>query len=96
MESVARDFEAPIKIVWPKELGAPVSSGFTLLGLGDIVLPGIFIALCLRFDYSNALRSNPPPTPSSGFRRPYFLSCFVAYIMGEFTRLTEVSGTQFN
>lgn len=38
MESVARDFEAPIKIVWPKDMGA--SANFTLLGLGDIVLPG--------------------------------------------------------
>jgi minor histocompatibility antigen H13 len=39
MVSVARDFNAPIKILWPKDLGA-VDSGFTLLGLGDIVLPG--------------------------------------------------------
>ena len=39
MVSVARDFEAPIKILWPKDLiGA--GKGFTLLGLGDIVLPG--------------------------------------------------------
>lgn len=35
MVGVARDFEAPIKIVFPK-----LSGGFTLLGLGDIVLPG--------------------------------------------------------
>ncbi|KAL8281154.1 hypothetical protein RQP46_006512 [Phenoliferia psychrophenolica] len=80
MESVARDFDAPIKIVWPKDLSSP--GGFTLLGLGDIVLPGIFIALCLRFDYSNALRAALPPKPSSGFSRPYFLTCFIAYIMG--------------
>ncbi|KAK4705425.1 minor histocompatibility antigen H13, partial [Phenoliferia sp. Uapishka_3] len=80
MVLVARDFDAPIKIVWPKEMGS--SSGFTLLGLGDIVLPGVFIALCLRFDYSNALRLSPPPKPSSAFRRPYFTTCFIAYISG--------------
>lgn len=38
MESVARDFDAPIKIQFPKQLGS--NTGFTLLGLGDIVLPG--------------------------------------------------------
>lgn len=53
----------------------------------QIVLPGIFLALALRFDYHRALHTALqgdalPPSPSSGFARPYFLACFVAYIAG--------------
>uniref|UniRef100_A0A8C6TFI8 Histocompatibility (minor) 13 n=1 Tax=Neogobius melanostomus TaxID=47308 RepID=A0A8C6TFI8_9GOBI len=52
MVTVAKSFEAPIKLVFPQDLlekglGA---SNFAMLGLGDIVIPGIFIALLLRFD----------------------------------------------
>ena len=41
-----------ISVVFPQDLlekglGA---SNFAMLGLGDIVIPGIFIALLLRFD----------------------------------------------
>jgi len=45
MVDVAKSFEAPIKIVFPKNLAT--ASDFTLLGLGDIVLPG-FVAACWR------------------------------------------------
>ncbi|CEQ39634.1 SPOSA6832_01167 [Sporobolomyces salmonicolor] len=85
MVSVAKNFNAPIKIVFPKELAT--ASDFTLLGLGDIVLPGVFLALALRFDYHLALKRAPssasaPPRPSSAFPKRYFSSCFGAYIAG--------------
>ncbi|BGP24694.1 minor histocompatibility antigen H13 [Rhodotorula toruloides] len=54
MVDVATSFEAPIKIVFPKNLAR--GRDFTLLGLGDIVLPGVFLALALRFDYHLALK----------------------------------------
>ncbi|KAE8292698.1 Minor histocompatibility antigen H13 [Larimichthys crocea] len=47
------------------------ASNFAMLGLGDIVIPGIFIALLLRFDVS--LKKNS---------RTYFYSSFLAYIFG--------------
>ncbi|GJN90481.1 hypothetical protein Rhopal_003492-T1 [Rhodotorula paludigena] len=82
MVDVAKSFEAPIKIVFPKDLAT--ASDFTLLGLGDVVLPGIFIALALRFDYHLALKRAPLPfrPGSQSFPKPYFYSCFVAYIAG--------------
>ncbi|KAI1392032.1 signal peptide peptidase-domain-containing protein [Hypoxylon trugodes] len=45
MVTVATKLDVPIKLVFegPKK--------GSMLGLGDIVLPGIFIALCLRFDH---------------------------------------------
>ncbi|XP_055004139.1 minor histocompatibility antigen H13-like [Boleophthalmus pectinirostris] len=62
-----------ISVVFPQDLlekglGA---SNFAMLGLGDIVIPGIFIALLLRFDVS--LKKNT---------RTYFYTSFVAYIFG--------------
>lgn len=52
MITVAKSFEAPIKLVFPQDfLEAGIfGTNFAMLGLGDIVIPGIFIALLLRFD----------------------------------------------
>merc|ERR1712203_780560 len=60
MVTVAKSFDAP--------MGA---SNFAMLGLGDIVIPGIFIALLLRYD--NSLKRN------SNF---YFMATFIAYLAG--------------
>uniref|UniRef100_UPI0037E70E7F minor histocompatibility antigen H13 isoform X2 n=1 Tax=Semicossyphus pulcher TaxID=241346 RepID=UPI0037E70E7F len=73
MVTVAKSFEAPIKLVFPQDLleKGLQASNFAMLGLGDIVIPGIFIALLLRFDVS--LKKNS---------RTYFYSSFLAYIFG--------------
>ena len=73
MVTVAKSFEAPIKLVFPQDL---LENGFdaknmAMLGLGDIVIPGIFVALLLRYDRS--LNRN------SHF---YFYTTFIAYIAG--------------
>ncbi|KAF8787458.1 Minor histocompatibility antigen H13 like protein [Argiope bruennichi] len=54
MVTVAKSFEAPIKLVFPQDIleNWLSSSNFAMLGLGDVVIPGIFIALLLRFDES--------------------------------------------
>ncbi|XP_065167194.1 minor histocompatibility antigen H13 isoform X2 [Atheta coriaria] len=54
MVTVAKSFEAPIKLVFPQDLltNGLAANNFAMLGLGDIVIPGIFIALLLRFDFS--------------------------------------------
>ncbi|XP_065313591.1 minor histocompatibility antigen H13-like isoform X2 [Gordionus sp. m RMFG-2023] len=75
MVTVAKSFEAPIKLMFPldfveKGLSA---SNFAMLGLGDIVIPGIFIALILRFEM-NSLH-NPK-------KKLYFYSTMLAYILG--------------
>ncbi|XP_043093604.1 minor histocompatibility antigen H13 isoform X2 [Puntigrus tetrazona] len=73
MVTVAKSFEAPIKLVFPQDLleRGLDASNFAMLGLGDIVIPGIFIALLLRFDVS--LKKNT---------RTYFYTSFLAYIFG--------------
>ena len=70
MVAVAKGLNAPVKILFPKALGVkplPLS----MLGLGDIVIPGIFVALMLRFDAKQGLAGTP-----------YFLSNMVAYTLG--------------
>jgi len=54
MVTVAKSVDAPIKLLFPVDLLAdpPVLS---MLGLGDIVIPGIFVALCLRYDINRQL-----------------------------------------
>jgi len=74
MVTVAKSFDAPIKLVFPQDLlesGPLNASNFAMLGLGDIVIPGIFIALLLRYDQSLKRNSNF-----------YFNATFLAYLAG--------------
>ncbi|XP_045135754.1 minor histocompatibility antigen H13-like [Portunus trituberculatus] len=73
MVTVAKSFEAPIKLVFPQDLleKGLEADNFAMLGLGDIVIPGIFIALLLRFDHSLKRGSNT-----------YFNVTFAAYFAG--------------
>jgi len=60
MITVATKIDAPIKLVFP---GPGRGS---ILGLGDVVLPGIMIAIALRFDlYLHYLRKQKPSSDSS-------------------------------
>ncbi|KDN52343.1 hypothetical protein K437DRAFT_272549 [Tilletiaria anomala UBC 951] len=108
MVSVARNFDAPIKIVWPKNLldglagllAAAARDGrmsslceawsklhwqFTMLGLGDIVIPGIFVALALRYDQHVASVAAPSvhfTRRYTSFPKPYFTATLIAYVAG--------------
>jgi len=44
-------------VVFPQDLleKGLAANNFAMLGLGDIVIPGIFIALLLRFDVRSAV-----------------------------------------
>ncbi|CAL1400375.1 unnamed protein product [Linum trigynum] len=67
MVSVAKSFDAPIKLLFPT---ADATRPYSMLGLGDIVIPGIFVALALRFDVSR------------GKKNQYFKSAFLGYVVG--------------
>jgi minor histocompatibility antigen H13 len=69
MVSVAKNFEAPIKLLFPKALPS-VAGQFSMLGLGDIVIPGFYVAMCLRYD----------KTTNNVTR--IFQWCFVGYCLG--------------
>lgn len=65
MVKVATTLDVPIKLLWPKSMILSPANGFTMLGLGDVVVPGTFIALALRYDYSHHQKGavGRPETP---------------------------------
>lgn len=50
MVTVAKNLDQPIKLLFPRPGEPGVERTFSMLGLGDIVLPGLMIGLALRFD----------------------------------------------
>jgi minor histocompatibility antigen H13 len=54
MLTVAKGIDAPIKLMFPKDFSGEKPQ-YSILGLGDIVIPGIFVSLCLRFDFLKSL-----------------------------------------
>ncbi|KAG0320007.1 hypothetical protein BGZ99_004721 [Dissophora globulifera] len=85
MTTVVRNFDGPFRIVFPRLLfGLPAGQAykFLSLGVGDIVVPGLFAALCLRFDQHKAGIKNPELGQSMNFRKPYFIACVVASVLG--------------
>ena len=79
MVSVATSLDLPMKILWPKSKTFSMENGSMMLGLGDIVVPGTFISLALRYDHFRYTKAHP----SAGtFTRPYFIASLVAYVAG--------------
>jgi minor histocompatibility antigen H13 len=60
MVTVAKALDIPIKLEFPRPVAPgedPAKAGNAMLGLGDIVLPGLMVGLALRFDlYLHYLR----------------------------------------
>jgi len=54
MLTVAKGIDAPIKLQFPTDYSGEKPK-YSILGLGDIVIPGIFVSLCLRFDFLKAI-----------------------------------------
>ncbi|GAB0490881.1 hypothetical protein MMPV_002121 [Pyropia vietnamensis] len=105
MVTVAKKFDGPIKLLFPKAQGfrwaAAVRSlparEFSMLGLGDIVIPGLFVALLLRWD----MRHTPvAPAPTEGGEavtpalvgpRPYYHVVLVGYTIGLIVTLVALN-----
>jgi len=79
MVTVAKSFDAPIKLLWPKNFFVDPLQ-FSMLGLGDIVIPGIFVALMLRFDAHRA-------RGRKDFKKPYFTFTYGGYFLGMVTTI---------
>lgn len=69
MVTVAKSIDAPIKLVFPRpDSSISSKSQYAMLGLGDVVLPGIMIGLALRFDlwlFYLRLQKRVPATKTS-------------------------------
>ena len=86
MVTVAKNLDGPIKLMLPKNLesisnGAPTD--FNMIGLGDIVIPGVFVALMLRFDMSNFFKVNKNKEMQfTASNNKFFLATMFGYAFG--------------
>mmetsp|Transcript_53447 Transcript_53447/g.86558 ORF Transcript_53447/g.86558 Transcript_53447/m.86558 type:complete len:385 (+) Transcript_53447:69-1223(+) len=72
MVTVATGLNVPIKILVPLMMSHGKKMQFTLIGLGDIVLPGLLICFCLRLDDAKGISK----------RSGYFAVVMVGYCIG--------------
>lgn len=71
MSAVANTLDGPVKLMFPNANGS-----YSILGLGDIVVPGMFIAVCSRFD--NFLYE------VANIKSPYWCMALIAYCISLF------------
>lgn len=69
MIAVATSFEAPIKLIMPRVSAVIPASRCSMLGLGDIVIPGLYIGFLIRFGRHTV----------TGKGNPYTLSAILSY-----------------
>lgn len=81
MATVATSVKAPILLLFPQDLltNGWEAKKFAMLGLGDIVIPGIFLALLLRFGTNEDEDGKPA---REGPRRIYFYATVGGYCLG--------------
>ncbi|OII72979.1 minor histocompatibility antigen [Cryptosporidium ubiquitum] len=85
MVTVAKSFQGPAKLIFPVSFDPWKQS---ILGLGDIVIPGFFISLCLRFDLKDFTKKHNQSLYhliSSSPKAPTFSTVLVAYLLGLIT-----------
>ncbi|GAB4816173.1 hypothetical protein N2152v2_003219 [Parachlorella kessleri] len=59
---VARQLDLPMKLLFPRSLRHPSPQDSLMLGLGDMALPGLLLALLLCSDYRRAAKRELPGT----------------------------------
>lgn len=70
MVSVAKKFDGPIKLMFHRGFTDAGKPEFSILGLGDIVLPGALLSMVLKLDASR------------GYKSSYFRTAFIGYVVG--------------
>lgn len=93
MVAVATKLDGPIKLLFPLpvDMVMPGKRAHSLLGLGDIIVPGIFICHLLRFDHFSAAgklvkkkdeKKDNAAVAVDGAPEPYFNAALLAYTLG--------------
>ena len=93
MVTVAQKLDIPIKLLFPRPAAPgqdPDLVSLAMLGLGDIVVPGMMIGMCLRFDhYLYYLLMQKPST--NGPVKPHYLKATGGWGERFWTRISSVS-----
>ena len=104
MVSVAKNIEGPVKLMFPKLQAAidlmrkekgednEYAREYNMIGLGDIVIPGVYVALMLRFDiYLYKRAKNDFSKFGFSFKNmKYFIITFVFYNLGIIITLSSM------
>lgn len=82
MVTVAMKFDVPIKLKFPNGQGK-----FSILGLGDMVIPGIILALSLKFDVDSFLEKTKENVAEvkqqlENLKTPIFNGALIGYAFG--------------
>ncbi|KAL6575340.1 Signal peptide peptidase-like 1 [Orobanche minor] len=92
LQLITRKLELPVKIVFPRNmvggaLPGNTTSDYMMLGLGDMAIPSMILALVLCFDHQKGRNSTIglDALPSKGFK--YFWHTLAGYAVGLFTAL---------
>ncbi|KAI5958479.1 hypothetical protein CANMA_004205 [Candida margitis] len=89
MVTVATKMDVPMKLSIPKMY----ETGLSILGLGDIVIPGLLCNLCLHFDVANYYRknTNEPFHHLTNYPKPYFIASLTFYSIGILATLVALN-----
>lgn len=85
MLTVATKVEIPAKFIIPNFVSRSTEQiKMSILGLGDVALPGSFISLCLRFDLYKFHHLNPDSEFHylQPFKKTYYYASLIGYIIG--------------
>jgi minor histocompatibility antigen H13 len=90
MVTVAKNLDGPIKLMFPKAPGYGTEiKDFSIIGLGDIVIPGVFVALMIRYDFMKYIEKNKSAThvDFNYTNFSFFFTTFLGYFLGIVTTL---------
>jgi minor histocompatibility antigen H13 len=80
MVTVAKGIDLPLKLQFPYwNFVGDVE--FSILGLGDIVIPGLFLSLCFKYDIDNSILSANRQRVKS-FKTPLYYTALGMYFIG--------------
>jgi minor histocompatibility antigen H13 len=80
MVTVAKGIDLPLKLQFPY-YNFVGDIEVSLLGLGDIIIPGLFLSLCLKYDVDNCILACNRQRPKT-FRTPLYYISLGFYILG--------------
>lgn len=76
LTTVVRELDVPIRLLFPKVQGDVWTADFALLGLGDVIIPGLVVALAYRLDCFIACKKERKGVPK------HFIAGLVGYFAG--------------
>lgn len=76
LPTVVREVDVPIKLLFPHIQGDIWTTEYALLGLGDVIIPGLVVAMAYRLDYFLSCKKERQGAPK------YFISGLIGYVVG--------------